>query len=90
VTSNLLPALIHLLKIEAWPQSSHVPHWQSEAGVFRAIAADRYAPSMRQRIDIAKIYRKALRVMPKSVDGQPPVPVPQDCPHTLDYLLSED
>jgi hypothetical protein len=90
VTSNLLQALIHMLKAEAWPQSAHVPHWESEAGVFRAIAADRYAPSMRQRIDLAKIYRKALRLLPTSIDGQPPLPVEQTCPHTLDSLLSDD
>ena len=90
VTSNLLQALIDLLKVEAWPHSAQVPHWESEAGVFRAIAADRYAASMRQRIDLATIYSKALRLLPKSIDGQPPLPVGQTCPLTLDDLLSDD
>jgi hypothetical protein len=44
---------------------------------------------MRQRIDVADLYAKALRVLPETVDGQPPLPVPTTCPVTLDELLSE-
>jgi hypothetical protein len=45
---------------------------------------------MAQRIDMAKLYRDALRRMPDTIDGQPPLPVPQVCPVTLDELLSEE
>jgi hypothetical protein len=90
VTSLLTQALLHMLKAEAWPLSREVPHWQAEARRFRDDAADRFAPSMRQRIDIAKIYRRALRAMPDSIDGQPPLPVPGECPVTLDELLAEE
>src|SRR3954464_7943358 len=65
VTSLLTQALVHMLKDDAWPLSREVPHWQAEAGRFRGDAADRFAPSMRQRIDMAKIYRRALRAMPE-------------------------
>jgi hypothetical protein len=88
--SLLLQALLHDLKVEAWPLSRDVPHWRSEARVARINAADAYTPSMRQRIDVAKIYAKALRAMPESIDGQPPLPVPAACPVTLDELLAED
>jgi len=90
VNSNLLQALIHILKAKAWPLSRDVPHWEAEARVFRSNAADRFAPSMRQRIDLAKIYRRALRGLPDTVDGQPPLPVPEACSMTLDELLAED
>jgi hypothetical protein len=30
-----------------------------------------------------------LRALPETIDGQPPVPVQQDCPLTLDELLAE-
>ena len=90
VTSNLLQALIHMLKAEAWPQSAHVPHWRAEARVFRSNATDRYAPSMRQRIDLDRIYRRALRGLPDTVDALPPLPVPAVCTVTLDALLAED
>lgn len=89
VESLLRQALVHMLKAQAWPLSGEVPHWLSEARRFRADAADRFAPSMRQRIDLARIYRRALRIMPDTIDGQPPLPVPQDCPVTLDELLAD-
>ena len=88
--SNLIQALIHMLKAEAWPLSREVPHWQAEARVFRANATDRFAPSMRQRIDLARIYRRAVRGLPETIDGQSPLPVPEACPVTLDELLAED
>ena len=42
---------------------------------------------MRQRIDVETLYRRALRGLPESLDGQPPLPVPDACPFTLDELL---
>jgi Domain of unknown function DUF29 len=89
-TSLLTQAILHTLKAEAWPRSGEVPHWRAEARRFRGDAADRFAPSMRQRIDMAKLYRRALRAMPETIDGQPPLPVPDTCPVTLDELLAED
>lgn len=90
VRSLLIQALVHMLKAEAWPLSREVPHWQSEARRFRIDAADRYTPSMRQRIELARLYRRALHVMPETIDGQPPLPVPEVCPLILDELLSGD
>ncbi len=89
VESLLRQALVHMLKAEAWPLSSYVAHWLSEARGFGADAADRYAPSMCQRIDLARIHRQAVRIMPDTIDGQPPLPVPGVCPVTLDELLAD-
>ena len=92
----LVQALLHDLKSAAWPQpqtrsvsamSRDVPHWRAEARGFRDEAAEAYAPSMRQHIDVAELYRKALRRLPESQDGQPSLPVPDVCPVTLDELL---
>jgi Domain of unknown function DUF29 len=90
VTSLLVQAILHHLKAEAWPQSSEVAHWRAEARGFRGDAADRFAPSMRQKIDMAKLYRRALRRMPESIDGWVPLPLPDACPFTLDELLADD
>ena len=78
--SHLLQAFLHDLKAEAWPLSRDVPHWRSEARVARINAADAYAPSMRKDIDLADLYSKALRALPDTVDGTPPLPVPPACP----------
>jgi hypothetical protein len=48
----------------------------------------RFAPSMRQNFDLADIYADALKVLPATMDGQPPQPVSQTCPMTLDELLA--
>jgi hypothetical protein len=90
VESLLIQALRHWLKTLAWPHSGEVPHWQAEERLFRSLARRRFVPSMRQRIDFDRLYRDALRSLPDTIDGQPPLPVPVDCRVTLDGLLSED
>jgi hypothetical protein len=82
-------ALIHMLKAEAWPQARDAPAWRADAIDFRAQAADRCAPSMRQRISIERLCRQALRAVPETNDGAPPLPLPDVCRVTLDELLSE-
>jgi hypothetical protein len=90
VQSFLRQALIHMLKAEAWPLSGEVPHWRAEARRFRDDAAEAFSPSMRQRIDVASLYAKALRATPETIDGQPPLPMPEVCPVSLDDLLGDD
>jgi hypothetical protein len=90
VESLLVQALVHMLKAEAWPLSREVPHWRAEALGFRDDAISRYAPSMRQRIDMDRIWRRALRRLPETIDGQPPLSAPERCPVTLDDLLAEE
>jgi hypothetical protein len=89
VESNLVQALIHMLKAAAWPLSPAVLHWEAEARVFRSNAESRFTPSMRQRLDLARIYRRALRGLPETIDGTPPLPVPETCPVSLDELLGD-
>ena len=90
VESLLVQAILHGLKADAWPLSREVPHWEAESRGFRDDAARRFTPSMRQRIDIADLYLRALRRMPDTMDGQAPLPVPGACPVTLDELLAEE
>ena len=88
VESLLVQALLHDLKAQAWPQSRDAPHWRAEARRFRGDAASRFAPSMRQKIDVARIYRRALRAMPEAIEGLPPLPIEAEMP-TLEELLAE-
>jgi hypothetical protein len=71
-----------MLKAEAWPLSRDAPTW-------RADAKDALTPSMRQKIDVASLYREARQTLPETVDGQQPLPILTELP-TLDTLLSED
>jgi hypothetical protein len=90
VESLLVQAIIHRLKMDAWPTCRDAPNWRADSARFRGDAASRFVPSMRQRIDLARIWRRARRAMPESVDGQPAPPLPLECPFTLDWLLSEE
>lgn len=87
--SHLVLALVHDLKAEAWPLSRDVPHWRAEARGHRADARRAFTPGMRQRIDLTALYREAIDRLPEMIDGQPPLPVPEACPVTLDELLAE-
>ena len=78
--SLLLQAMVHLLKLHAWPSSRSVEHWKSEAGVFLDDAEDGFAPSMRQHIDLGEATDAAGA----------PNPLPQTCPFTLPELLAGD
>ena len=88
--SLLVQALVHMLTAQAWPLSREVPQWDAEPRRFRGDAADGFAPLMRQRIDIADLYRRALRAMPDTIHGEPSLPVPDACPVTRDELLADD
>ena len=90
VMSHVVQALLHDLKVEAWPLSRDMDHWRAEARGHRADARRRYTPSMARRIDVAALYREARQRLPATMDGTEPLPVPETCPVTLAELLSED
>ena len=89
VRSHLLQAMLHELKSRAWPDRQEVSHWRAEMRLQRGQAADDFTPSMRQKLDVAALYRRALRGLPEAIDGQPPVALPETCPWSLDQLLSD-
>ena len=61
----------------------------TRCSVARINAAEFYALSVPQKVDVADIYAKALRTLPETMDGQPPLPVPGVCPVTLDELMGD-
>ncbi len=90
VESLLVQAIVHLLKAHAWPDCRDAPTWRADSMRFRGDAAARFVPSMRQRIDLARIWRRAVRAMPETIDGVALSPLPAACPYSLDELLSEE
>jgi hypothetical protein len=90
VQSYLRLTLVHLLKVHCWPESPSVAHWRGEIVSFQADAAQRFAPSMRQRIDLERVYRIAReQVSAAEHDGRQPLPSPEICPFNLDQLLTD-
>lgn len=87
--SLLIQALVHLLKLNAWPGSSAASHWRGETASFLAGARRSFTPSMRQRIKLADLYADALyEVLAKTDDSGEPRALPDVCPFALDELLA--
>lgn len=89
--SLLLQAMLHLLKLHAWPSNAAGRHWQGEVDVALFEAGRAFSPSMRQRIDIASLYAVAVRRVVGSSDEYGPLrPMPETCPYGLDELLADN
>jgi hypothetical protein len=79
--------IVHLL--HSWPGLDSEQHWRAEIVAFQTELMDHFAPSMRQRIDLAKIYDRAKRQIELlSYGGKSALPRPENCPVTLDQLLT--
>ncbi|MBV9537592.1 MAG: DUF29 domain-containing protein [Acidisphaera sp.] len=86
----LVQALAHLLKLRAWPQAQSVPHWRGETVAFLSRAHRFFAPSMRQRIDLAGLYADALRQVRAEAGVELGAALPPACPYGLDDLLDPE
>jgi len=71
VRSLLVQAMAHRLKALAWPAARDADNWLADAERFAGDAADRFAPSMVQRLELAPMYRRALRAVPATMYGEP-------------------
>lgn len=91
VRSFLRQLLLHMMKLHGWPSCVACEHWRNELDVFQAEAAERFAPSMRQRLDIPALYQQVRRAVDRMrIEGRSPDPIADACPFTLDDLLSGD
>ena len=89
VKSYARQILTHLLKLHGWPDLSARAHWRGEIATFQSDLADRFTPSMRQRMDMEVLYARAIRqVEPLRLGGKAARTPPPICPVTLDQLLT--
>ena len=84
VESFLNLMMVHLLKLYMWPDSQACIHWRGEVVAFQNNANRRFAPSMRQRIDIAALYAEAVKQV-RAMD--PSCHIPEKNPFDLDQLM---
>jgi hypothetical protein len=87
VESFLNLIMVHLLKLHAWPESTACGHWRGEIVAFRNNANRRFAPSMRQRINVVALYAEAVEQMRET---DPSVQWPERNPFTLESLLKDE
>ena len=87
VRSHLRQMLVHLLKTALWPDHPAARHWKEEIAAFQAEAEQRIAPSMRQRIELDRLFAAAVKQVGASDYGTTAGQAPAACLCTLDQLL---
>ena len=92
-TSLIRNIMVHLIKTASDPDADAAGHWREEAATFHADIPEYYAPSMRQLIDMPKLWNRARHIAEtalhrhgRSVSDD----VPIQCPYGLQDFLSED
>ena len=93
VESLLIRIMEHKLQVRAWPTVQAVPHWEHEIAGWRVQLRRRLdrSPKLKaeMRGELQALYRDAIASMYREVDGVARPPLPEECPWTLDELLSE-
>jgi hypothetical protein len=92
VRSQLVNMMAHIAKAGLSRNPDVVGHWRSECTEFNDRLVDGYRPSMRDRIDMASLWRRACRKVRASFadHGEPEPRLRSECPFTLDQLIDPD
>lgn len=82
----------HAAKLASSPNSEAVRGWRKEIRAWQADALTHFTNAMRQRLDLNKIWRLALRDAEADLADydEAILPLPTVCPLSLDELLSDD
>jgi hypothetical protein len=91
VRSYLRLMLVYLLKLRGWPESPAAADWRQEIVSFQSDAEQRFAPSMRQWIDLTVLHARAVKQLEHAhIDGVSAGKWPASCPVGLDELLNAE
>lgn len=61
VRSRIQLILVHAIKCWADPDAASIRHWAAEIGTWHTDLLDRLTRSMRARVDMAQLWRRAVR-----------------------------
>jgi Domain of unknown function DUF29 len=92
VESQIRQTFVHLIKLFIEPNADVARHWRAEILAFHSEFSRRYSPSMRQRIDIDKLWRSARDQSLLAYDGaqyQLVADLPEHSVLSLDDVLVE-
>lgn len=90
VKSLLLQALVHAMKVAAWPEHRSADKWRNEIKIFLVNARDDFAPSMGRLLDVQAIHANALESVRAMRMTIPTAPLAERMDLTLDDLLSRE
>lgn len=91
VETQIRNILVHLIKLFSEPDSPAAGHRRGEIFAFHSDMVRRYAPSMRQRINIEKLWRSAREQIVLALPESDPIAamLPDKPPFSLDDLIAE-
>ena len=92
VKSYIRQILAHLIKVGSEPAPGPASHWRKEVVAFHSALLDAFTPSMAQRLDLDRLWRRAIKEAEAALEdegGAPAPGLPRDCPFGLDALVSE-
>jgi len=92
VESFLELILVHLIKLATEPDAAAARHWRAEIFGFHGGMWRRYSPSMKQRIDLDLLWRRACEQMLLASEGPQHAAIaglPEASPFMLDAFLGE-
>jgi hypothetical protein len=93
VASLIEQIFVHLIKAASSPEAPARLHWLEEVIAFHSNMLRRLTPSMRQRIDLDTLWRRARRSTQAVLElrGETLIQgLPSACPLELDDILAED
>jgi uncharacterized protein DUF29 len=92
VRSHLTRMLEHLIKAVPSPTAYPATKWMGEVAREQTAAIAGYTPSMRQNLDLARVWRDARRVAAADLAayGEAAAALPEDCPFALEELLDPE
>jgi hypothetical protein len=92
VRSPLVNLMAHAAKTAFSRNPDVVGHWRSECLEFHDRLIDGYRPSMRDKIDMDALWKRACRKAAASFadQGEPSPQLPVGCPFTLEQLIDAD
>ena len=92
VRSQLVNLMAHAAKAALSRNPDVVGHWRSECVEFHDRLIDAYRPSMRDKIDMNTLWKRACRKVTASFadHGEPSPSIPAQCPFTIDQLIDPD
>ena len=70
VKSYIRLIFVHLIRLSMQANADAAPHWRGEIVAFHSDMMARYAPSMRQRIDVDQLWRSAREQTLESYEGE--------------------
>jgi hypothetical protein len=93
VKSYIRQILAHLIKAASEPAARPASHWRKEIVAFHSALLDAFTPSMEQRLDLDRLWRRAMKEAEAALEdegGSLPPGLPRTCPFTVDEILSEE